>query len=112
MNKRFLGVILLIGIIVVGVLIYMKINNNQTNAKISIFNEMIMNAAEQYIQKNVEEYPEFKEAGDRVEISVQDLIDDNILKSGIDNPTDKEFKNVIIRLTIESSSTINYEVLE
>lgn len=112
MDRRITGLFLIIGIAVVGYLIYSKVNNNEKMKKISEFNEIIMNASEEYIQKNSEYYPEFIEIGDRVEITVQQLIEDNVLKSGIENPTDKDFNNIIVRLTIESDKTIKYEVLD
>lgn len=111
MDKRITGLLLLVGIIVVCSLIYTKVSSNNKNELISEFNEKIMTATEIYIKDNFDKYPEFKNKGDSIDISVEQLIKAGNLTSDIDNPTDKSFSNIMVRLTIEGDSTIKYKVL-
>lgn len=111
MDKRITGLLLLVGIIVVCSLIYSKVSSNNKNELISEFNENIMTAAETYIKNNIDKYPEFKNYGDSINVSVEQLIKAGSLPSDIDNPTNKSFSDIKVRLTIESDATIKYKVL-
>lgn len=111
MNKGMTGLLLMVAIAVVSLLIYGKVSSNNKNQLISKFNENIMEAAETYIQSNIDNYPEFKNESDSIDISVEQLIEAGSISPNIDNPTNKSFSNIIVRLTIDSDSTIKYKVL-
>lgn len=112
MKKLMIYIILILSIAVVGNMLYNRIQGNKLKKELSMFNELVMNATEIYMGKHEQEYLDFKELGDRVEINVQKLIDDDILKPDTKNPTNKKFSEIIVRLTIETDKTIKYEVLD
>lgn len=112
MKKKIIGLVLVICIFIVGFLIVDKLKTNDKQKEIIEFNEKIMAAAEVYIQGHLEDYDNFKNVGDSITLTVEEIIESGALKKDIDNPTDKEFSEIKIRLTFESESVINYKVLD
>lgn len=59
---------------------------NSEDNKYQLFKENIFLAAETYIQKHIDNYPNLKETGSTVEISLSELVNEKLVKSTLVNP--------------------------
>lgn len=111
MNKKILELLLVVGIVLVGVMLFNKVEFNKNSKATNEFIDKIISKAEVYAIEHIDEYPEFKNPNDSISFTVSKLIDEGYLNEDINNPLKKEFNDIIVKLTIESDLTINYQVI-
>src|SRR5574344_2747703 len=102
MNKKIFELLLVVGIILVGVMIFNKVELNKNSKATNEFIDKVISSAEVYVSKHINEYPEFKNPNDSISFTVSKLIDEGYLNEDINNPLKKEFNDIIVKLTIES----------
>lgn len=116
-NKAFtlaelLGVIVIIGLLLVLIVptVLNRINSSGEDVE-SAENQIIYNAADQYIREHPEEYPSGKTG--RYCIPIQNLIDDGKLAAPVkDVATGKDISDKSVMVTIYSAGTSDYEIKE
>ncbi len=107
-----LGVITIIGLLLV-LIIPMVIDRISSSGEeaANTENELIFNAAEQYVKEHSSEYPSGKSG--RYCISIQTLIDDGKLAEPVvDVTTGEDISDKSVMMTIYSSGNIDYELKE
>ena len=109
---ELLGVIVIIGILLILIVpgIINRLSNSGDKAK-DTENELIYNAADQYIRENPNEYPPGKSG--RYCITIQSLVDDGKLAAPVtDVNTGKDITNMSVMVTIYSTGNTDHELKE
>ncbi len=109
---ELLGVIVIIGILLILIVpgIINRLSNSGNKAK-NTENELIYNAADQYIRENPSEYPPGKSG--RYCITIQSLIDDGKLAAPVtDVNTGKDITHLSVMVTIYSTGNTDHELKE
>lgn len=109
---ELLGVIVIVGILLLLIVptIINRIGNTEDEAKESN-NQIIYNAADQYIKEHPEDYPPGKSG--RYCITIKSLIDDGKLAEPvIDITTGKDISDKSVMVTIYSTGNMEYEIKE
>lgn len=109
---ELLGVIVIIGILLILIVpgIINRLSNSGDKAK-DTENELIYNAADQYIRENPNEYPPGKSG--RYCITIQSLVDDGKLAAPVtDVNTGKDITNLSVMVTIYSTGNTDHELKE
>jgi len=118
-NKGFtlvelIAVITLLSLIVlVSVPVIINTLSNSEQKEYEKFEQMIENAAELYLERNRDLYPNFAEIGDVIDINAEILIDEGYLKGDLADPIDNnnvsKYKVVI---SIENDEILEYQIVK
>lgn len=106
-----LGIMVILGIIMVMLVPnVMKTLKNGDEIKYNNFLDNIFLAAENYVQKNIEDFPELNTEGGTISISVGTLISERLVKEETINPrTNSQINNTdVIVVTKDSDGTLDY----
>lgn len=88
---ELIGIIVILGVLVViGVPSLLKNLNNNKNKEYETFEKNLFLAAESYIQKRQELYPNLSKNNGTVIVSINALIDDGLIKNNMVNPKTDE----------------------
>jgi len=116
-NKAFtlielIAVITLLALIVlVTVPVIINTLSNTEQKEYEDFKKLVTNAAELYVERNRNFYPELNEVGGAIDITADILVNEGYLKNDLENPVDNEHvSNYKIVAFVNDEEIINYEI--
>lgn len=77
------------------------------------FKKLVANAAELYVERNRESYPDLNEIGGEVGINAEALVSEGYIKSDLENPiNDKSIADYKIIVSVNQDGVFDYEIYE
>lgn len=100
-------------IVVITVPVIINTLSNTEQKEYEDFKKIIMNAAELYVERNRDLYPELNEIGGAIDINADTLVNEGYLKSDLTSPIDdNSVTNYKIVVYSDKDSIFNYNIYE
>jgi len=111
---ELIGVITLLSLIVlVSVPVIINTLNKSEQKEYDEFKKILENAAELYLERNRNLYPDFGEIGDTIDITAETLIKEGYLKEHLKNPiNDNDVSKYKVAVIYGQDELIDYRVIE
>lgn len=105
------GIIVFIALLI-GLYSFIESSNNKQNEKeLEKFNNTLIEAAINYMEKKESDFSNFVNEGDITLITVNELITYGLIDESMENPTEKEITDFYIKVIIDKNGEFSYKVV-